>query len=126
MTGRGPLVVLLHRAGWQERYQAVTLAVTAAALGEPVTVALFFDALRLWVEGRFDADAPPEAALARVAPLRESLEEARRELGLEVVACDTAVRLAGLEPEAIRGTVDRIVTLPALWKAARDGRQISI
>lgn len=122
----GPLVVLLHRSGWADRYQAVTLAVTAAAMGETVTVALFFDALRLWVEGRFDEGAPPEAARARVAPLRESLEEARRELGLEVVACDTAVRLAGLDPAAIGGSLDAIVTLPTLWKAAREGRQIAI
>ncbi len=126
MSGSGTLVVLLHRGGWPDRYQAATLAVTAAALGERVTVALFFDALRLWVEGRFDEGAPAEAGAARIASLRESLQEARRELGLEVVACDTAVRLAGLEPDAIRGAVDRIVTLPALWKAARDGRQISI
>ncbi len=126
MNGAASLVVLLHRAGWADRYQAVTLAVTAAALGDRVTVALFFDALRLWVDGRFDEGAPPEAATARIAPLRASLDEARRELGLEVVACDTAVRLAGLEPDAIRESLDRIVTLPALWKAARDGRQISI
>ncbi len=126
MTEPGALVVLLHRNGWPDRYQAVTLAVTAAALGERVTVALFFDALRAWVEGRFDEGAPPEAARARVAPLAASLQEARRELGVEVVACETAVRLAGLEPEAIRGAVDRIVTLPALWKLARDGRQISV
>ncbi len=122
----GSLVVLLHRAGWADRYQAVTLAVTAAALGDRVTVALFFEALRLWVDGRFDEGAPAEAGTARIASLRDSLEEARRELGLQVVACDTAVRLAGLEPDAIRGVVDRIVTLPALWKAARDGRQVSI
>ncbi len=122
----GSFVVLLHRAGWADRYQAVTLAVTAAALGDRVTVALFFEALRLWVDGRFDEGAPAEAATARIASLRDSLEEARRELGLEVVACDTAVRLAGLEPDAIGGAIDRIVTLPALWKAARDGRQISI
>ncbi len=126
MNGAASLVVLLHRAGWADRYQAVTLAVTAAALGDRVTVALFFDALRLWVDGRFDEGAPPEAATARIAPLRASLDEARRELGLEVVACDTAVRLAGLEPDAIRESLDRIVTLPALWKAARDGRQLSI
>lgn len=126
MSGPGSLVVLLHRAAWADRYQAVTLAVTAAALGEHVTVALFFDALRLWVDGRFDEGAPAEAAAARIASLRDSLDEARRELGLEVVACDTAVRLAGLEPDAIRGAVDGIVTLPALWKAAREGRQISI
>jgi peroxiredoxin family protein len=120
----GPLVVLLHRGAWADRYQATTLAVTAAAMGDAVTVALFFEPLRLWVDGRFDEGAPPEAAAARVASLRESLEEARRELALEVVACDTAVRLAGLEPAAARPFLDGIVTLPSLWKAARDGRQI--
>jgi peroxiredoxin family protein len=124
MSGR--LVVLLHRASWPDRYQATTLAVTAAALGEPVTVALFFDALRLWVEGRFDEGAPPEAAGARVTSLRDALEESRRELGLEVVACETAVRLAGLDPAALGGAVDRVVTLPQLWREGMAGRQIVV
>jgi peroxiredoxin family protein len=122
----GPVVVFLHRGTWADRYQAVTLAVTAAALGDDVTVALFFEPLRLWADGRFDEGAPATADAARVAPLRATLEEARRELGLRVVACDTAVRLAGLEPEAVRGAVDRIVTLPELWKTAREGTQIVI
>lgn len=122
----GPLVLFLHRGSWADRYQAVTLAVTAAALGEPVVVVLFFEPLRLWVEDRFDEGAPPEAASARVAPLRETLEEGRRELGLEVVACDTAVRLAGLDPAALGGVLDRIATLPQLCQAAREGRQILI
>jgi peroxiredoxin family protein len=124
MSGR--LVVLLHRSSWPDRYQATTLAVTAAALGEPVTVALFFDALRLWVERRFDEGAPPEVAEARVTSLREALEEARRELGLEIVACETAVRLAGLDPTRLGGAVDRLVTLPQLWREAVAGRQIVI
>jgi peroxiredoxin family protein len=122
----GTLVVFVHRGGWADRYQAVTLAVTAAALGERVIVALFFEPLRLWAAGRFDEGAPPEAATARVASLRDTLEEARRELGVEVVACDTAVRLAGLDPAALGGTLDRIATLPQLSQAARDGRQIVI
>jgi len=122
----GRLVLLLQHGAWADRYQATTLAVTAAAMGEPVTVALFFEPLRLWVEGRFDEGAPAEAAAARVAPLRETLEEARRELGLELVACDTAVRLVGLDPAAIGSRLDGIVTLPALWKAARAGRQLLI
>jgi peroxiredoxin family protein len=122
----GSLVVLLHHGAWADRYQAVTLAVTAAALGDRVTVALFFEPLRLWAEGRFDEGAPPEAAAARVAPLRETLEEARRELGLEVVACDTAVRVAGIDPEALRPAIDRFVTLPSLWKLAQDGRSMLI
>jgi peroxiredoxin family protein len=123
---KGPLVIFLQRGGWEERYQAVTLAVTAAAFGEAVTIALFFEPLRLWVAGRFDEGAPPTAAAARVASLRESLDEARRELGLRVVACDTAVRLAGLDPDEIRGALDGIDTLPALWRAARDGRALTL
>jgi peroxiredoxin family protein len=122
----GGLVLFLHHGTWADRYQATTLAVTAAALGEPVLLALFFEPLRLWAEGRFDEGAPPEAAPARVVSLRETLEEARRELGLEVVACDTAVRLAGLDPEALLPSIDRIVTLPSLWKAALDGRQLVV
>jgi peroxiredoxin family protein len=122
----GPLVLFVQRGAWADRYQAVTLAVTAAALGDRVTVALFFEPLRLWVEGRFDEGAPPEAARARVAGLAETLGEARRELGLEIVACDTAVRLAGLDPEAIGSSLDRITTLPSLWKDGREGQLVVI
>jgi peroxiredoxin family protein len=122
----GSLVVFLHRGSWADRYQAVTLAVTAAALGEQVTLALFFEPLRLWAEARFDDGAPPEAAAARVASLRESLDEARRELALAVVACDTAVRLAGPDPDSIRASLDRVVTLPQLWKTAREGTYVVI
>jgi peroxiredoxin family protein len=122
----GPLVILLHRGTWADRYQAVTLGVTAAALGDRVVLALFFEPLRLWAEGRFDEGAPATATAARVAPLRATLDEARRELGLEVVACDTAVRLAALDPDAVRGSLDRIVSLPEIWKIAREGTQLVI
>ncbi len=118
--------MFLHRGAWADRYQATTLAVTAAALGDEVTLALFFEPLRLWAEGRFDEGAPAEAEAARVASLRETLDEARRELGLELVACDTAVRLAGLDPGALRGAVDAIATLPQLSLWAREGRALVI
>lgn len=122
----GPVVVFLHRGGWEDRYQAVTLAITAAALGDPVTLALFFEPLRLWVEGRFDDGAPPEAATARVASLSATLAETRRDLGLEVVACDTAVRLAGLVPDEIRPALDEIATLPGLWRLAQAGAGMAV
>ncbi len=124
-TGR-PLVILLRSADWAARYQAVTLALTAAALGDPVYLALFFGALAAWVEGRFDDGAPPQAAGARVGSLRVSLEEGRRELGLEVVACDTAVRLAGLDPARTAASLDRVVGLPELWRIARAGQAVAI
>jgi peroxiredoxin family protein len=119
-----PLVIFLAGAGWEARYQAATLAVTAAALGDAVTVALAFEPLRLWTAGRFDEGTPPGATAARVASLRETIEEARRELGLRLVACDTAVRLAGLDPAAVRPLLDEVTTLPALWRSARDGQLV--
>lgn len=122
----GPLVLFVQRGTWADRYQAVTLAITAAALGDRVVVALFFDALRLWVQGRFDEGAPREAADARVAGLADMLGEARRELDLELVACDTAVRLAGLDPAAVSDSVDRIASLPSLWKEAREGQLVVV
>ena len=85
---------------------------------------MLLEPLRPWVSGRFDDGAPLEAA-ARVAGLRESVE-ARRELGLRVVAM-TAVRLAGLDLEAIRSQIDATATLPSfLWLAAQEGRALAL
>jgi peroxiredoxin family protein len=122
----GAVVLFVHHGTWADRYQATTLAVTAAALGERVVVALFFEPLRLWAEGRFDEGAPPEASAARVTSLRETLDEARRELGVKLVACDTAVRLVGLDPAALGGVLDEVTTLPQLWQAGREGRVVVI
>jgi peroxiredoxin family protein len=121
-----PLVIFLHSADWPSRYQAASLAVTAAAFGGQVYLALFFGALCAWVEGRFDEGAPPEAARTGVGSLRDMLEEGRRELSLEVVACDTAVRLAGLPLETARSTLDRVVGLPELWRLAQSGQALSL
>jgi peroxiredoxin family protein len=121
-----PVVVFLHRGAWADRYQAVSLALTAAALGDEVTIALFFEPLRLWAAGRFDEGGPPEAAGVGIPSLREALDEGRRELGVRVVACDTALRLAGLTPEAAGATLDGVEALPALWQRGRRGRALVI
>lgn len=120
-----PLVILLRSGDWAARYQAATLALTAAAFGDPVHLALFFEALTAWVEGRFDEGAPPEAAAAKVGSLAVSLEEGRRELGLKVVACDTAVRLCGLDPVRAAAALDGVVGLPELWRIARAGQVLA-
>jgi peroxiredoxin family protein len=121
-----PRVIFLRSGSWEARYHATTVAVTAAALGDAVTVALSFEPLRLWAAGRFDEGAPAAASPPLVAPLRETLDEARRELSVRVVACDTAVRLAGLEPGAVRPLLDDVTTLPSLWRTARAGQAMTI
>jgi peroxiredoxin family protein len=115
-------VIFLSGAGWPARYQAVTLAVTAAALGDQVTVALAFEPLVALVEGRFDDGAPATAADARVPPLTTTLAEARRELGLRLVACETAVRLAGMPVERARASLDALEPMTAQWRRAQAGR----
>lgn len=117
-----PLVVFLARAGWEARYQGTMLAVTAAALGDPVTLALSFEPLVALVQGRFDEGAPAGAAAAGVPSLTATLAEARRELGLRVVACETSVRLAGLEVEEARAALDGLEPLPSLWRLGQQGR----
>lgn len=125
MTVARPVVIFLCSDGWEPRYLAVTTAITAAAMGDEVTVVLYFGALRAWIDGRFDEGAPAEAAVARVAPLRATLDEGRRDLGLKVVACDTAVRLAGVDPASARAALDGVVGLPTLWRAAQAGQALS-
>jgi peroxiredoxin family protein len=109
-----PVLILLRSSDWESRFEATTLAVTAAALGDRVLVALFGQALRAWVEGRFDEGAP--SAAAPVGSLSRALDEGRRDLGVELVACETAIRVAGLEPEAVRPTLDAVRSLPQIWQ----------
>ncbi|HZZ82997.1 MAG TPA: hypothetical protein VFE30_00515 [Anaeromyxobacteraceae bacterium] len=121
-----PALFLLRSGSWEARYQATSLAITAAALGDDVRVALFFEALRAWSGGRFDEGAPPEAAAAGVQGLRATLDEARTHLGLAVVACDTAVKLAGLSGDAAALGLDAVESLPSLWRFGRGGAVLSL
>ncbi len=120
-----PCLILLGAPGWDARRRAASVALTAAAFGHPVTVALAGEPLRDWVDGRFDVGAPPGAEGARVGSLRDMLEEGRRDLGVEVVACDTELRLAGVDPERARPTLDALRSLPDQWRAAGQGHVLA-
>ncbi len=120
-----PCLILLGGAGWDARRRAVATALTAASFGHRVVVALSGEPLSAWVRGAFDEGAPPGAASARVGSLREMLDDGRRALGVEVVACDTELRLAGLDAEAARGALDAVRSLPEQWRFAADGHVLS-
>lgn len=120
-----PILVVLRSPDWGTRHQAAGFALTAAAFGHHVLVALAGPALRAWVDGTFDDGAPPEAAAHRVGSPRGMLDEGRRDLGLEVVACETEVRLAGLTPEAARPLLDALRSLPDQWRHAAAGQVVA-
>jgi hypothetical protein len=117
--------VLLRSDGWQDRWLATSLVLCAAAHGDGARLALFDGALRAWAEGRFDEGAPPAAGPSRVGSLTAMLVEGRAELGLRVVACDTAVRLCGLDPEVV-GRAIEVTSLTALWREGRGGQVIAL
>ncbi|HEX7488479.1 MAG TPA: hypothetical protein VF341_06215, partial [Anaeromyxobacteraceae bacterium] len=52
------LVIFLRSEGWEARHLAVSLAITAAAFGDEVHLALFGEALRAYASGRFAEGAP--------------------------------------------------------------------
>jgi peroxiredoxin family protein len=121
-----PLVIFLRAGDWEGRHLAISLAITAAALGDEVHLALFGQALRALAAGRFGEGAPSGAAALGVPPLDTTLLEARRDLGVRLVACDTALRLVGLDPAAAVPPLDAVVSLPSLWRVAQGGRSLSI
>ena len=120
-----PCLILLGGAGWDARRRAVSVALTAAAFGHPVVLALAGEPLRAWVEGRFDDGAPEGAGAARVGSLREMIGDGRRDLGIVLVACDTELRLAGVDPEAARPVLDAIRSLPDQWRAVGQGQVLT-
>jgi len=120
----GQAVIFLRAADWPTRWLAVSTALTAAAHGEKVQLALFGEPLHAFLTGRFDEGAPPAAAGARVGSLAAMLAEGQAALGLRVVACDTALRLAGLAPEEARARLE-VTSLPALWRDGSRGRLLS-
>jgi len=120
-----PCLILLGGHGWDARRRAVSLALTAAAFGHSVVIALSGEPLLAWLDGRFDGGAPVEAEAARVGSLAALLAEGRRDLGVEVVACDTELRLAGFDPVAVGTALDAIRSLPEQWRDAADGHVLS-
>jgi hypothetical protein len=120
------VVIFLRAEGWGARHLAVSLSLSAAALGDEVHLALFGEPLRLLLSDRFDEGAPPEAAPARVGSLSADLGEGRRDLGIRVVACDTALRLIGANPARSSPPLDAVTSLPSLWRLAQDGRALTI
>ena len=66
-----PLVIHLHSEGFERAYQALTLALTAQAMGQEVAIVLAFGALRALAEDRLGEATPgPDLWCARRAEMQ--------------------------------------------------------
>jgi peroxiredoxin family protein len=119
------LFILLHRQGFEALYQAASLALTAGAMGDEVTVVAFFGGL-LTLCGKLPYADDPAAVRSVSLGLpdhRHMLGDGRHTAGVRIVTSETAVRLAGLDLDTVRPYVDEIIGLATFWKRA-EGAQI--
>lgn len=117
-------VFFVSSGGYEAAWQCTSLAITAAAMGDEVVFVFAFEALKALSRGAFgeslrghDAEAASRAAAIN-APLPQKMLADARGLGARVLACDTTVKLSGLEPEALERdkVVDEVLGLPQIWR----------
>jgi peroxiredoxin family protein len=128
MSGR--VVFFVSKGGYEAAWQALSLGITATAMGDEVTFVFAFDALRSLVKGTFGkpltdrerTEATRGEGLGAPPPSR-MLADARA-MGARVVACDTTVRLCGLVPAELEAKkiLDEVLGLPQIWKLAEGAR----
>lgn len=128
----GRVVFFLQHATYEPAYQAASLGITAAAMGDEVYFVFAFDALRQLLRGTFgrpqtekeSAESTRAEGLGVPPPLR-MLGEARA-LGAKLLACDTTVKLCGLSPTEAAAGLDEVMGLASIWRLTESARVLSL
>jgi len=128
----GRVIFFLQRGSYEPAYQASTLGITAAAMGDEVYFVLAFDALREWIGGQF-GEPRNELELAErrradglgLPPPKKLFEEARS-LGAKVVACDSMLKVCGFSAADVSGKISDVIGLAAIWRLTEGARLLSI
>lgn len=127
------LVIFVSSGGYESAWQATSLGLTATAMGDEVVYVFAFDALRALARGSFGKPLTEREASAATrgeglgAPLPSRMLDDARQLGARLLACDTTVKLCGLDPVELlhRRTLDEISGLPDIWKLTTSARLLS-
>ncbi|GMT95886.1 hypothetical protein KH5H1_00050 [Corallococcus caeni] len=130
MAGR--VFFFLQHATYEPAYQAASMGITAAAMGDDVYFVFAFEALRQLVRGGFGL-AHSERERTEVAraeglnvPTPARMLEEARALGAKLVACDTTVRICGLSPQELHGTLDDVMGLASIWRLTEGARVLTL
>jgi peroxiredoxin family protein len=126
-------VFFISHGGYESAWQAVSIGITAVAMGDEVTFVFAFGALRALASGTFGdpqteeehEEATRATGLGASSPA--TLLTEARSLGARVVACDTTVRVCGLNPSQVElaRIVDEVLGLPQIWRLTADARVLT-
>ena len=127
----GPLGILLISGGHERAHYAFVLAAGAAAMGRRVCVfatnAGCHALLRDWSgPGNAMQDAARDAAVREVGVAGlDELREAADELGVDLLACDAGLRMAGLDGVPLwRGV--QVAGVPTFLSAVAGGQIVTL
>ncbi|MBE2249266.1 MAG: DsrE family protein [Myxococcus sp.] len=127
------LMIFMSNAGYEAAWQATSLGLTATAMGDEVIYVFAFDALRALARGTFGKPLTERESSAATrgqglgAPLPARMLEDARQLGARLMACDTTVKLCGLDPVELlhERHLDEVAGLPDIWKLTTSARLLS-
>ncbi len=127
MAGR--VVFFLHNATYEPAYQAVSMGITAAAMGDEVYFVFAFDALRALSRSAFGlphteremAESARAEGLGVPTPAKMLVEA--RQMGAKLLACDTTVRICGFTAEDFADKLDEVMGLASIWRLT-DGARV--
>lgn len=131
---RSSLAIAVHAGAFDRVHYALVMASAAAASDRRATLFFTGAAVAALTRGTGGApgwhalDAPPEGAAARDAAWRnkrvagfEELLAACRELGVRLIVCEMALRVAGLEASALRDDLAPEIAGVVTFLHAADG-----
>jgi peroxiredoxin family protein len=118
----GAQTVFLVAADEPERVTRAALwAVTAASVGDRVTVLLTAPALRACRPG-----GPLASPVLPGFPSIDTLWADARALGARIVTCETELQLSGVSRESVSGWLDDVVPMPSFWRETAAARLVTI
>lgn len=130
---RGRAVFFVSTAGYEAAWRAMSMGLTAVAMGDEVAFVFAFDALRAVAKGTFGKPLSERESkvVARGeglgAPVPAKMLEDARGLGARALACDTTVKLCGLSPNELTeaGKLDDVWGLAQLWRLTEGARVLT-
>ena len=122
------LALAVHAGAFERVHYALVMASAAAAIGRSAVLFFTGEAVRALVDWQDLPGAEQDARLvARGVAGFEELLEACRELGVRFIACEMALRAAGLRAEELRTDLPiEVAGVVTFLEAASDGQLLFI